>query len=48
MANGHLAAKRGENLLPILANGEVDNGGGRENEDGEKEPGSNMSHSFIP
>ena len=48
MANGQLAAERRENFLPIIANGEVDDGGGRKNEDGEKEPGSNMSHSFIP
>ena len=48
MADRHLAAQRGENFLPIFANGEMDNGGGSENEDGEKERGSNVSHSFIP
>ena len=48
MADGHLAAQRGEDFLPIFANGELDDRGGGKNEDGEKEPGSNMSHSFIP
>lgn len=48
MTDGHLAAQRGEDFLPIFANGEMDDGRGGENESGEKEPGSNMSHSFIP
>ncbi len=48
MADGHLAAQRGENFLPIFANGEMDYRGGCENERSEKEPGSDMSHSFIP
>jgi hypothetical protein len=48
LADRHLAAQSGEDFLPIFANGEMDDGGGRKNEDGEKEPGSNVSHSFIP
>jgi hypothetical protein len=48
VADGHLAAQRSQDILPIFANGEVDDGGGSDDEGDEEEPGSNMSHSFIP
>ena len=48
MADGHLAAQGAEDFLPIFTNGEMNDGGRGENEDSEKEPGSNVSHSFIP
>jgi hypothetical protein len=48
MAHWQLPAQSGEDFLPIFANGEVDYGGSSDNEGSEKEPGSNLSHSFIP
>ena len=48
MADGHLAAQCRKDFLPIFTNRDVDHAGSSENEDGEKEPGSNVSHSFIP
>ena len=48
MTHRQLATQGAENFLPIFTNGEMDDAGSSEKQGGEKEPGSNMSHSFIP
>jgi hypothetical protein len=48
MAHRHFALQRGKDLLPVIANGEMDDRTGACEHQSEKERGSNMSHSLSP